>query len=88
MPIDVKIPSANITIKSAMWYLNTTDHNYHTKGIFVNKVPRASSAGASILFFHNATGTRLATGGGFNYDAPPSGSSCQQDYKIRFYHGI
>lgn len=87
MPIDVKIPSANIIIKSAIWYLNTTEHNYHIKGIFVNTVPRASSAGVSILFFDNATGTRLDTGGGFNYDAPPSGVVANKIIKYDFTTG-
>lgn len=72
MPIDVKIHSANAIIKSAAWYLNATDHNYHIKGFVENTVPRAASLFMTLNFYDNATSVRLATGGDFSYE-PSSG---------------
>jgi hypothetical protein len=52
----------------------------------VNTVPRASSVGVSILFFDNATGTRLATGGGFSL-SPYNGVAANAIIKYDFGTG-
>jgi hypothetical protein len=72
MPIDVELQNANTIFRSATWYLNATDHNYHVKGFVENTVSRAGLVLVVLNFYDNATGTRLATGGSFSY-GPPSG---------------
>ena len=62
MPIDVESQNANTIFRSATWYLNATDHNYHVKGFVENTVSRAGLVLVVLNFYDNATGTRLATG--------------------------
>ena len=71
MPIDTKTASQNAIIKSALWYLNATVHNYHIKGFIENTVPSATRLSISINFWDDATGVRLAPSGDFTYE--PSG---------------
>jgi hypothetical protein len=68
MPIYVSLHSDNAIIKSATWYLNATDHNYHIKGFVENTVPRAAMLFMTLNFYDNATAVKLSTGGNFSYE--------------------